>query len=214
MRHVCCVHRTASTPRGQTPHSLLTQFITRGHMMALHRALLEWLIQGSPPDLWTRGCLNQGILPPQGACTGPYDCLNIAAANLLPKGTTRQAPCPTLGTSPIPGLLGADTLATSLHPPPLTEVPMDQGAKGIPHRALDGADPTTRAARPSPSAQRAPTSKSSPILLLLSKRDFRCHATMAKRAHSVRIRVNKRQHQTMLSDLWHELRPASLPVYN
>jgi hypothetical protein len=51
--------------------------------MALHRALLEWLIQGNLPDLLTRGCLNQGILPPQGTRTCPYDCLGIEAANLL-----------------------------------------------------------------------------------------------------------------------------------
>ena len=77
---------------GIPPHSLPNQFITREHMMALHRALLDWLIQGNPPDLWTRGCLNQGILFPQGTCTGPYDCLSISAANLLPKGKSRLTP--------------------------------------------------------------------------------------------------------------------------
>jgi len=117
------------------------------------------------------------------------------AANLLPKGKSRQAPCPSpLDASPIPLILGASTAETSLHPPPLTGVPMDQGAKVNPHRAYDDPDPTTRGARPSPSAQRAPTNKSSPLLLLLSKRYLLRRAIMTKRAHSVRIQANKRQH--------------------
>ena len=137
------------------------------------------------------------------------------AANLLPKGKSRQAPCPSpLDASPIPLILGASTAETSLHPPPLTGVPMDQGAKVNPHRAYDDPDPTTRGARPSPSAQRAPTNKSSPLLLLLSKRYLLRRAIMTKRAHSVRIQANKRQHQPMLTDHWPELRPASLPVYH
>ena len=91
---------------------------------------------------------------------------------------------------------------------------MGQGANEFPHRARDDPYPTTRSDRPPPSAQRAPTCMSSPLLLLLSKRDLGCRATMAKRAHSVRIRVNKRQQQSMLTDHWPELRPASLPIFH
>jgi len=214
LRHVYGVHNTSFTPRGHTPHSLPIQFITREHMMALHVALLEWLLQGHTPDLWTRGCLNQGILPPQGTCTCPYDCLIIATANLLPKGKSRLAPCPPLGASPIPLIMGATTMETSLHPTSLTGVPMDQIAKEIPHRVSDDPDPTTRAARPPPSAQRALANKSSPLLMLLSKRGLLRRATMAKRAHYVRIRANKSQHQFMLTGHWPELRPVSLPVYH
>ena len=182
--------------------------------MALYKALLEWLIQGSPPDLLTRGCLHQGILSPKGTCIGPYDCLSIAAANLLPKRKARLFPCPRFGTSPIPSILGADPMETSFHPPPFTGVPMNQGAKENPHPTYGGLDPSARAARPPPSAQRAPTSRSSPLLLLLSRRDIHSRTTTAKRAPSVRIRANKRQHQSMLTDHWPELRPASHPVYH
>ena len=34
---------------GTPPHFLTIQFITRDHMLTLHRALLEWLILGTPP---------------------------------------------------------------------------------------------------------------------------------------------------------------------
>ena len=132
--------------------------------MALHMALLEWLIQGSPPDLWTRGCLHQGILPPQGTYTCPYDCLVIAVANLLSKGKARLLPCPPLGGSPIPLVLGADLVETSLHPLHFTGIPVDKGAKENPHPTYDGPDPPTKAARPPHSAQRTPTSRSSLFL--------------------------------------------------
>ena len=36
---------------GIPPHTLPTQFITRECMLTLHRALLEWMIQGIAPDL-------------------------------------------------------------------------------------------------------------------------------------------------------------------
>jgi hypothetical protein len=200
--------------RGIAPHSFPIQFITREHIVAMHRALLEWLIQGNPSDLWTRGCLDLGILLPQGTFTGPYDCLGIAAANLLPKGKGRLAPCSPLGASSIPLVLIAPIVEYSLHPPPFTGVRMDQGAKENPHPTYGGLDPSARAARPPPSAQRAPTSRSSPLLLLLSRRDIHSRTTTAKRAPSVRIRANKRQHQSMLTDHWPELRPASHPVYH
>ena len=73
---------------GIPPHSLPTQFITRDHMLALHRALLEWLILGSLPDLWNGDCLNSDIIPPHGTFLGPYDSGSIAAAVNLPKGST------------------------------------------------------------------------------------------------------------------------------
>ena len=56
---------------GIPPHTLPREFITRIHMLPLHKALLEWLIQGSPPDLWQGGCLQRGIPPPLGTHTSP-----------------------------------------------------------------------------------------------------------------------------------------------
>ena len=54
------------------PHELPGGYITGAHLKVLHRALLEWLLAGSPPALWTIGCLNQDIHPPHLAHTGPY----------------------------------------------------------------------------------------------------------------------------------------------
>jgi len=68
--------------------------------------------------------------------------------------------------------------------------------------------------RPPLFAQRAPTSRSSPLLLLLSKRDLSLREAAAKRAHSVRLRMNKRLNQAILMNHWPELRPVSFPVYN
>jgi hypothetical protein len=36
---------------GIPPHSLPTHFITREYMLAMHRALLKWLIHGTPPPI-------------------------------------------------------------------------------------------------------------------------------------------------------------------
>ncbi len=33
-------------------------------MLLLHKALLAWLIQGTPPNLWEIECLNKDIVPP------------------------------------------------------------------------------------------------------------------------------------------------------
>jgi hypothetical protein len=103
---------------------------------------------------------------------------------------------------------------TSHHLPPFSGDPRSQGTKENPQPTSGGPDPSTRAARPPPSAQRAPTSRRSPLHLLLSRRDFLRRISTAKRTHSVRIRVNKRQHHSMLANHWLELRSASLLVYH
>jgi hypothetical protein len=68
------------------PHELLGHHITRTHMLALHREFLEWLIAGTPPDLWQLGCLHKDIHPPSLAHTGPYPLLSITATTSLAKG--------------------------------------------------------------------------------------------------------------------------------
>jgi len=68
------------------PHSLPPNYISRALMLALHRALMEWLKLGTPPLLWDKGCLHSGIPVPTGVHLGPYLTSNIAAANLLPRG--------------------------------------------------------------------------------------------------------------------------------
>jgi hypothetical protein len=54
-------------------------------MLALHRALLEWLILGTTPLLWDKECLHNDITAPIGVHQGPYPTTSITAANLLPR---------------------------------------------------------------------------------------------------------------------------------
>ena len=68
------------------------------------------------------------------------------------------------------------------------------------------------ATRPVPSAQRTPASRCSHHLRPLSRRDLLYRLSAAKRANSIRIRMSKRQHQSMLPGHWPDVRPASLPV--
>ena len=103
---------------GRSPHSLPTNYIIRKHMMALHRALLEWLILGTPPTIWMTGCLHENILPPRGIHTWPYACTSIAATNLLPKGPMQILIEPPAGN--INGLHDSHRRFTEAQPHPST----------------------------------------------------------------------------------------------
>ena len=59
---------------GTPPHSLPTQFITRDDMMALHRALLGWLILGIPQPLG-QPLPSQGYSSPSRDTHGPLRTL-------------------------------------------------------------------------------------------------------------------------------------------
>jgi len=110
-------------------------------MLILHKALFEWLILGTPPALWTFGCLHEDIAPPLGAHTRPYPCTSIAATNLLPRGPLRLPMGPPLDNTPIPR-------------DPHTSFPEAQ-----PHspRALEPVSNTPRKANPPPPGTREPT---------------------------------------------------------
>ena len=51
---------------GLPPHTLPTQFITREHMLTMHRALLEWLTQGRPLTSGKAAASTKGPIPHQG----------------------------------------------------------------------------------------------------------------------------------------------------
>jgi hypothetical protein len=68
------------------PHTLPRAYISREKMLSLHKALLAWLLKGTPSALWEIGCLHQDILPPSIAHTGPYAQLSVAATIESPKG--------------------------------------------------------------------------------------------------------------------------------
>jgi len=85
MRHHRDVHHVAP-PTGGPPPELRELYVTRTHMITLHRALLEGLIMGTPPVLWQLGCLHHSVHPPSLAHTGSYPVLSIFATTSLTKG--------------------------------------------------------------------------------------------------------------------------------
>ncbi len=124
------------------PHELPGQYITRDNMLTLHKALLEWLILGTPPAMWQIACIHQDIHRPIQAHTCPYSLLSIAAAASLPKGqpwrpirSTFVGPPPTL--TPTPSATGDGTLTpqqTVLSPlPSVGRIPCLETV----HRTLD-----------------------------------------------------------------------------
>jgi hypothetical protein len=128
---------------GIPPHSLPNQFITLEHMMALHRALLEMLRLGTPPDLWSLGCLHPTILPPQGTCRGPYDRRIIAAAILLPKGNTSIKPGLPYNCTPTPPNPEALPALNSPHISPQTNGMRDLIPTKDPQGTPEGTTPPT-----------------------------------------------------------------------
>jgi len=68
------------------PHALPTMHISRDYMHSLHKALLAWLLTGTPPTLWEIGYLHRDIISPPTAHVGPYAQLSVAAAIESPKG--------------------------------------------------------------------------------------------------------------------------------
>ena len=103
-------------------------------------------------------------------------------------------------------------MGTFPHPIPPSEADKFQDTGKNPQPTSDDPIPSEGAARSKLSAQRIPTSKSSPLLMSLSRRDLLHRISTTKRANTVRIRTNKREYQSLLPDHWPALRPASLPT--
>ena len=55
-------------------------------MLLLHKALLAWLITGTPPELWVIGYLNEGIVRSPSSHIGPYTQQSVAASIDYPNG--------------------------------------------------------------------------------------------------------------------------------
>ena len=69
------------------PHELHALYISRDKMLHLHKALLAWLIRGTPPKLWEIGCLHQDVALPTTTHIGPYTQQSVAATIDGPDGT-------------------------------------------------------------------------------------------------------------------------------
>ena len=160
--------------------------------MALHRALLEWLILGTPLALWSSGCLHSTIIPPQGTCRGPYDRRNIAAAILLPRGNTSLIPCMPYNGTPTPPNLGTLPALNSPHLSPLAkeerELIPTKDQQGTP----EGTTPPTEAAHPPSTAHQSRPTGGTLLFRPLSIRDLLRRASTAKRAQTARTRTNAR----------------------
>jgi hypothetical protein len=70
----------------QHPHTLPSGYISREHMLTLHKSLLKWLLTGSHPSLWGNNCMVPDINAPHNAEPGANRPLSIAAAVALPHG--------------------------------------------------------------------------------------------------------------------------------
>ena len=68
------------------PHELPDYYLSHDRTLLLHKALLTWLITGTPPAIWKIGCLNEDIAPLPLAHTGPYHRRSVAATLDDPKG--------------------------------------------------------------------------------------------------------------------------------
>ena len=66
-------------------HELRELYITITHMLTLHRALLEWLITGTPPTLWQLECLHQDMHPLAWPTPAPTLCLAFLRPRRSPR---------------------------------------------------------------------------------------------------------------------------------
>ena len=89
------------------PHELPAIYITRERMLLLRKALLAWLITGTPPKLWEIGCLSEDIVPPPSAHIGLYPQQSVAATIDCPNGEYWRPtyPAQTLVEAPNPAAL-------------------------------------------------------------------------------------------------------------
>ena len=110
VRHHRDVQHSTPPPEGASPPRAPWPTHHQTHMMALHRALLKWLIAGTPPALWQLGCLHQGIHPASSAHTGPYPLPSISATTMLTKGQPWR-PVRSLSVEP-PSTIASPSLAS------------------------------------------------------------------------------------------------------
>jgi len=68
------------------PREMSPACITRGHMLALHKALLKWLLTRTPPSLWEKGCLMDNVSTTFLADSWLHNTHSIVAAAELPPG--------------------------------------------------------------------------------------------------------------------------------
>jgi len=86
------------------PHEIRPGHIIRNHMLSFHIALLEWLLAGAPPPLWTGGCLTNTIPPIDTTELWIHSSRNIASVATLPKGRLWH---PSRATPPAPPTTGS-----------------------------------------------------------------------------------------------------------
>jgi hypothetical protein len=101
-------------------------------MLSLHKALLAWLLTGTPPALWDIGYLHRDIIPPITAHVGPYAQLSVAATIESPKGEQWRPNHPTQIQVAAPNSAALPTQPTGNHTSQEISTPRPQGAPPAP----------------------------------------------------------------------------------
>ena len=196
------------------PHDMPAGCITRDHMLALHKALLHWLLTGSPPPLWRNGCLIDTV------SELPYTDSWLHQTHSIASATALQGSRPWLPTR-------LDTPA----PPPRAPSPEPSRQRKKAKRKKEATPP--RKPQPLPETHPAPTTHdgdknhdqshvTTPPAILNHKTaslfpaqtwsQLAQRGSLALSRQTKRFKSNRADNQATLTQYWPHLVPQSLPI--
>ena len=184
-----------------------TDNITRRHILNFHQALLQWLILGTPPDLWNLNCINKDIIrcepirfPEAHTRCGLMQSLLLPrGSNTIPRNSQTQH-TPTLGEH--------STRNTAPKRETTPALPVIPRAKNKPPTSSHHNNPITPTTEPTiPPFTRHP--KHYPIL---SHQERKTRIATARRRGTAREKLHHATNQHPLSDYWPNITPQSLPI--
>ena len=199
------LHLTLGNTR---PDRIPANSITRQQMLNLHQALLQWLIIGTPPELWNIQCLNTDIVTiPPISVSEHHTHVSLLQADSLPRGS------PFSPTHQQPQNNTADTTYT----PSSTSAP--KNTHHLPTFLQHTQHMTTPSQAQEDKAQNKPTTTTPPKqtfkkqshILNNSQRIKR--TALAKRREAYRTKLYTKHNLRPLSDFWPNIIPQSLPVH-
>ena len=162
-------------------------------MLMMHKALLAWLITGTPPELLEIGCLNEDIVPPPSAHIGPYTQQSVAATIDCPHGEYWRPTYPAQTPVEAPNMAALTRQQSQVKisqgnvaPPPTT-------TSGPTTSPTTGSTPTTRVDIPRSMICGKKTAKpgeQSPTYIL-SYEEIKCRNTMASSRENIRAQGNR-----------------------
>jgi hypothetical protein len=144
---------------------------------------------------------------------GPYDRCSIAAAVRLPKGRTRLLPFSPLVSIPISQELGSPSEPHPSRPPTPTRMGRHPKPPTETHAPLEGKSiPASHGPVHLPPPSRTRSHRGRLPIRILSRALLLSRELMAKRTRSRRIRAKAKNSQSMITDHFPGLIPASLPA--